>query len=118
MGYVSIRLDEEAAGILNRKCAELGLTKSQAVVRGCSQLGNTDSLLEQLDKQAEESVAEANSLFAGLDDDELPECCQKIYSGRKEDRCEHWTIKNNRYYNTVTHRYIDDMAYVNYFQNA
>lgn len=73
---------------------------------------------EQLDKQAEESAAEANSLFAGLDDDELPECCQKIYSGRKEDRCEHWTIKNNRYYNTVTHRYIDDMAYVNYFQNA
>lgn len=118
MGYVSIRLDEEAAGILNRKCAELGLTKSQAVVRGCSQLGNTDSLLEQLDKQAEESVAADYARAAELDDDELPECCQKIYSGRKEDRCQDWVIKNGRYYNKLTHRYIDDPIYVNYFQNA
>lgn len=118
MGYVSIRLDEEAAGILNRKCAELGLTKSQAVVRGCSQLGNADSLLEQLDKQAEESVAADYARAAELDDDELPECCQKIYSGRKEDRCQDWVIKNGRYYNKLTHRYIDDPIYVNYFQNA
>lgn len=117
MGYVSIRINEEAARILNRKCAELGITKSQAVVRGCSQLGNTDDLLEQLDKQAEEEAAESNALFASLDDDELPECCQGIYSGLKDDRCEHWIIKNNRWYNQVTNRYIDDPAYVNYFQN-
>ena len=87
MGYVSIRLDAEAAGILNRKCAELGLTKSQVVVRGCSSLGNTDSLLEQLDKQAEEAEAESNARAAELDEDELPECCQGIYSGRKEGTC-------------------------------
>ena len=117
MGYVSIRLDEEAARILNRKCAELGLTKSQVVVRGCSNLGNTDSLLEKLDKQAEEVEAESNALFASLDDDELPECCQGIYSGRKDDRCEHWVLRNGRWYNQVTNRYIDDPAYVNYFQN-
>lgn len=118
MGYVSIRIEEEAAGVLNRKCAELGLTKSQVVVRGCAALGNTDDLLDQLDKQAEEEAAAANALFASLDDDELPECCQGIYTGRKEDRCEHWIIKNNRWYNQGTKRYIDDPAYVNYFQNA
>ena len=79
---------------------------------------NADALLEQLDKQAEESVAADYARAAELDDDELPECCQKIYSGRKEDRCQDWVIKNGRYYNNLTHRYIDDPIYVNYFQNA
>lgn len=81
-----------------------------------------DALLEKLDRQAEEERA-ANTMSpmtitSSIDNDELPECCQKIYSGRKDDRCEHWTIKNNRWYNLATNRYIDDPAYTNYFQNA
>lgn len=80
-----------------------------------------DVLLEKLDRQADEEKGAANlmtNITSAIDSDELPECCQKIYSGRKTDRCEHWTIKNNRWYNMATNRYIDDPAYTNYFQNA
>lgn len=74
-----------------------------------------DELVEQLSEKVDNPFA---SLRDSLDDDELPECCSNIYSGRKEDRCEHWVIRNGRYFNKVTNRYIDDPIYVNYFPNA
>lgn len=119
--YVNIRVRKDTYERLKELSAGVPLVRFlDDACRHWSQNGKdeADTLLEQLDKQAEEEAAAANALFASLDNDELPECCQGIYSGRKDDRCEHWIIKNNRWYNQGTNRYIDDPAYVNYFQNA
>lgn len=74
---------------------------------------NTDALLTQLDKQAEEAYVDP--LIRDLEPDELPECCQSIYGGSVKDRCEHWVDKRPAgFYNTLTHKWASDPDYYKY----
>lgn len=93
-----------------------GESASDVIARLLSQPVKSDEELadELVEKLAADPYAD---LKENLDGDELPECCQEIYSGRKDDRCEHWVLRNGRWFNQVTNRYIDDPAYINYFQN-
>lgn len=101
MGYVSIRLNEEAAGALNQKVRETGMTKSQVVIEGCKSLKDSgEQLLDELDHQSEHPEAalspEDKKLFESLEPGELPECCQEYYmSGEK---CRHWKKEYVNYY--------------------
>ena len=72
-----------------------------------------DAILEQLDKQSEESFVDP--LIRDLEPDELPECCQSIYGGSIKDRCEHWVDKRPAgFYNTLTHKWASDPDYYKY----
>ena len=72
-----------------------------------------DSLLDQLDKQSEETYVDP--LIRDLEPDELPECCQSIYGGSVKDRCEHWVDKRPAgFYNTLTHKWASDPDYYKY----
>lgn len=123
--YVKVNIKEGVRAKLKEQAKAKGMTLADYIEflanqPAQSEQSEADALLEELDRQHEEEKWGANSIAiaSSVDSDELPECCQKIYSGRKTDRCEHWTIKNNRWYNLATNRYIDDPAYTNYFQNA
>lgn len=122
--YVKVNIKEGVRAKLKEQARTKGMTLADYIEFLSGQVtrdlaAEADALLEELDRQREEEAANPiSTITSSIDSDELPECCQKIYSGRKTDRCEHWTIKNNRWYNLVTNRYIDDPAYTNYFQNA
>lgn len=118
--YVSIRIDESAAEILNRKCAELGLTKSQVVVRGCDALGKTeaddaDALLEKLDKQYDNPPIDPIAM--GLRPGELPECCQLIYQDPEDPtpQCAHWEKAWVNYYGRKVLHYRNKLTGLSYF---
>lgn len=74
---------------------------------------NTDHLLDQLDKQSEETYVDP--LIRDLEPDELPECCQSIYGGSIKEQCEHWVDKRPAgFYNTLTHKWASDPDYYKY----
>lgn len=75
------------------------------------QTDEADTLLEQLDKQYTDPYVE---LRQNLDDDELPECCQGIFTGLAKDRCEHWEWVNGGWKNKVTGKYANDPVYYHY----
>lgn len=112
MAYIAIRIDEGAAEMLNRYAAEKGLTKSQAIISALKGAApnEADSLLEQLDAQSNDPYAQ----YRNLDEDELPECCQGIFSGLAKDRCEHWEWVNGGWRNKITNRYANDEKYYHY----
>lgn len=121
--YVKVNIKEGVRAKLKEQARAKNMTLADYIEFLANPVDEADALLEELDRQHEEEKWGANpttatTITSSIDSDELPECCQKIYSGRKTDRCEHWTIKNNRWYNLATNRYIDDPAYTNYFQNA
>ena len=122
--YVSIRIDEGAADILNRKCSELGLTKSQVVIRGCDALGkpdDADALLEQLDKQHDDPsvgfTQEEKDLLEGVGPTELPECCRHIYDDPVDPKptCPHWEIAFVNYYGNKIRHYRNKLTGMSYF---
>lgn len=112
MAYVAIRIDEEAARVLNQYAAEHGMTKSQAILSALKGAANNeaDVLLERLDARSNDPYAQ----YRDLDEDELPECCQGIFSGLAKDRCEHWEWVNGGWRNKITNRYANDEKYYHY----
>lgn len=94
-----------------------GESASDVITRLLSQPVKSDE--EAADELVERLAAkhDAQDTASDLDTDELPECCQGIYSGCKEDRCEHWVLRYGKYYNKLTNRFIDDPAYYNYCQS-
>lgn len=72
-----------------------------------------EALLEQLDAQSNDPYTQ----YRNLDDGELPECCQGIYSGLAKNRCEHWEWVNGGWKNKITNKYASDGEYVNYMEN-
>lgn len=110
MAYVAIRIDEGAAEMLNRYAAEKGLTKSQAIISALKDKDEADQLLDQLDAQSNDPYMQ----YRNLDEDELPECCQGIFSGLAKDRCEHWEWSNGGWRNKITNRYANDEKYYHY----
>ena len=111
MAYIAIRIDEGAAEMLNRYAAEKGLTKSQAIISALkNNKDEADQLLELLDAKSNDPYAQ----YRNLDEDELPDCCQGIFSGLAKDRCEHWEWVNGGWRNKITNRYANDEKYYHY----
>ena len=121
MPYIAIRITEEAAELLNDAARDSGKTKSQVIIDSLTTPVATPVIpdIEALAAKHDALVAAPvkDSSVDNFDSDELPECCQGIYSGCKEDRCEHWILRYGRYYNKLTNRFIDDPAYFNYCQS-
>lgn len=114
MAYVAIRIDEEAARVLNQYAANNGMTKSQAILSALKGAApdEADKLLEELDAKSDNYV---NPLLEGLDPDELPECCQDFLKSQGSKNCGHWEDRRPRgYYNTLTHKYASDPDYYQY----
>ena len=125
MPYIAIRITEEAAELLNDAARDSGKTKSQVIIDSLtsSVIPDIEALAAKHDAlvapkiPVSTPVSDDKSLTDGLFEDELPECCQGIYTGRHCDMCEHWTLRQGRYFNILTNRFIDDPIYVNYFQS-
>lgn len=124
--YVKINVKESVRTRLKELAAEKGQTLADFLESIASQTVAAPTTPAPDVPDIEALAAKHDALVAAptedspvdnLDTDELPECCQGIYSGCKEDRCEHWILRYGRYYNKLTNRFIDDPAYYNYCQS-
>lgn len=107
--YVKINVKESVRIKLKQLAAENGQTLAdyiESLIRVAP-----DDLLDELDKKSSDPYA---SLRQNLDDDELPECCQGIFTGLAKDRCEHWEWVNGGWKNKVTGKYANDPMYYHY----
>ena len=114
MAYVAIRIDEEAARVLNQYAAEHGMTKSQAILSALKG-DEADKLLEDLDNKYENPALDP--LIADLAPGELPECCQSIYDDPEHPvpSCPHWEKAWVNYYGRKVVHYRNVLTGANYF---
>ena len=114
MAYVAIRIDEEAARILNQYAAEHGMTKSQAILSALKG-DEADKLLEDLDNKYENLALDP--LIADLTPGELPECCQGIYDDPEHPvpTCPHWEKAWVNYYGKKVVHYRNVLTGASYF---
>lgn len=112
--YVNIRIRKDTYERLKELSAGVPLVRFlDDACRHWSNKDEGDALLEQLDKQSEETYVDP--LIRDLEPDELPECCKSIYGGSVKDRCEHWVDKRPAgFYNTLTHKWASDPDYYKY----
>ena len=124
MAYVAIRIDEEAARVLNQYAAEHGMTKSQAILsalKGAAPTDEADKLLEKLDRQHDDPsvgfTQEEKDLLEGLGPTELPECCRHIYDDPVDPKptCPHWEIAFVNYYGNKIRHYRNKLTGMSYF---
>lgn len=119
--YVKINVKESVRTRLKELAAEKGQTLADFLESIASQTPVATPDVPDIEALAAKHdalvAAPVEDTVSNFDSDELPECCQGIYSGRKEDRCEHWILRYGRYYNKLTNRFIDDPAYCNYCQS-
>ena len=116
--YVKVNIKESVRSQLKEQAKGAGKTLADYIewLAGAhidTNAAEADQLLNQLDKQSEESFVDP--LIANLEPDELPECCQSIYGGSIKERCEHWADKRPAgFYNTLTHKWASDPDYYKY----
>lgn len=121
MAYVAIRIDEEAARVLNQYAAEHGMTKSQAILSALKGAApaptpdEADKLLEDLDNKYENP--DIDPLIADLAPGELPPCCQEIYDDPEHPvpTCPHWEKAWVNYYGRKVVHYRNVLTGGSYF---
>lgn len=114
--YVKVNIKESVRSQLKEQAKGAGKTLADYIEWLATQVNAApaaDALLEQLDTQSNDPYAQ----YRNLDDGELPECCQGIYSGLAKNRCEHWEWVNGGWKNKITNKYASDAEYVNYMEN-
>lgn len=104
--YVKINVKESVRIKLKQLAAENGQTLADYIESLVRIAPANDS--PQLDADPYEFLRQS------LDDDELPECCQGVFTGLAKDRCEHWEWVNGGWKNKVTGKYANDPAYYHY----
>lgn len=117
MAYVAIRINEEAARILNQYAANNGMTKSQAILSTMDEnkQDEADKLLESLDNKYENPPLDP--LIADLAPGELPPCCQGIYDDPEHPvpTCPHWEKAWVNYYGRKVVHYRNVLTGASYF---
>lgn len=115
--YVKVNIKESTRTKLKDQARAKGMTLADYIewlgANVSAAPDEADSLLEQLDARSNDPYAQ----YRNLDDGELPECCQGIYSGIAKNRCEHWEWVNGGWKNKITNKYASDGDYVNYMEN-
>ena len=111
--YVKVNIKESVRSQLKEQAKGAGKTLADYIEWLAAQVNTpaeADALLDQLDAQSNDPYAQ----YRNLDEDELPECCQGIFSGLAKDRCEHWEWVNGGWRNKITNRYANDEKYYHY----
>lgn len=118
--YVKVNIKESVRSQLKEQAKGAGKTLADYIewlagahIDTKDLAAEADQLLEHLDAQSNDPYAQ----YRNLDDGELPECCQGIYSGLAKNRCEHWEWVNGGWKNKITNKYASDGDYVNYMEN-
>lgn len=108
--YVKVNIKESVRSRLKEQAKGAGKTLADYIEWLANQTNGGAALLDQLDAQSNDPYMQ----YRNLDEGELPECCQGIFSGLAKDRCEHWEWSNGGWRNKITNRYANDEKYYHY----